>query len=81
MAIRWIRNICIDDRETTVEIQIGYKVIGDKLYTRIGNDIEVYFSITSEDRGEIVKRGKELLMEQLSDKKVTYTDGREYDWK
>jgi hypothetical protein len=80
MAIRWVRNVCISGKETTVEIQIGYKVIGDKSYTRVGNDIEIYFDSMTEDRNEIVKKGKELLKIQLQSKKITYTDGRDYDW-
>ncbi|MDR0303179.1 MAG: hypothetical protein LBH98_00170 [Chitinispirillales bacterium] len=81
MSVRWIRNVCIDGQETTIEIQIGYKVIGDKSYTRIGNDIELYFDAKTEERSEIVNKGKDLLKQQLSCKKITYTDGRDYDWK
>ncbi|MCL1946555.1 MAG: hypothetical protein FWF51_05300 [Chitinivibrionia bacterium] len=80
MSIRWVRNVCIDNEETTVEIQIGYKVIGDKCYTRIGNEIEIYFYNKSDNRDEIVLEGKILLQKQLSGKKVTYPDGRTYDW-
>jgi hypothetical protein len=80
MAVRWVRNVCINGKETTVEIQIGYKVIGDKSYTRVGNDIESYFDANTEDRNEIVAKGKELLKIQLQNKRITYTDGRDYDW-
>ena len=80
MAIRWVRNICIDGKETTLEIQIGYKVIGDKSYTRIGGDMEVYFDVKTENRAEIVEKGKDLLKGQLCNNKITYKDGREYDW-
>jgi len=80
MSIRWIRNVLIEDEETTVEIQIGYRVIGDKCYTRVGNDIEVYFNLRSENRDEIVFEGKKRLQKQLSGKKITYPDGRIYDW-
>jgi len=80
MAVRWIRNVNIDGNETTIEVQIGYKVIGDKCYTRVGNEIEQYFRIKSDDRNEIVIQGKNLLQQQLANKKITYTDGRDYDW-
>jgi len=80
MSIRWIRNVLIDDKETTIEVQIGYRVIGDKCYTRIGNEIEKYFNQISNDRDEIVLEGRNLLQEQLSGQKVTYQDGRIYDW-
>jgi hypothetical protein len=80
MAIRWVRNVCIDGKETTVEIQIGYKVIGDKCYTRVGSGIECYFGINTENRDDIVIKGKDLLRSQLAGRIVTYTDGRTYDW-
>jgi len=80
MSIRWVRNVCIDNEETTVEIQIGHRVIGDKCYTRIGNDIEIYFDNVSDNRDEIVLEGKNQLQRQLSGKKVTYQNGRTYDW-
>jgi hypothetical protein len=80
MAIRWVRNVCIEGKETTLEIQIGYKVIGDKSYTRVGNDIEIYFDAKTEDRDEIVAKGKDLLKQQLCGKRITYSDGRDYDW-
>jgi hypothetical protein len=81
MAVRWIRNVNIDGEETTIEVQIGYKVIGDKCYTRVGNEIEKYFSaLKTNDRSEIVVQGKEILKQQLLNKKITYIDGRIYDW-
>ena len=80
MSIRWIRNVYIDNEETTVEIQIGYKIIGDKCYTRIGNNLETYFNHKDDDRDDIVLEGKILLQRQLAGKKVTYPDGRIYDW-
>ena len=80
MSIRWIRNVLIDDELTTIEVQIGYRVIGDKCYTRVGNDIERYFNQVSNDRNEIVLEGRNLLQGQLSGRKITYPDGRIYDW-
>jgi len=80
MAVRWIRNVNIDGNETTIEVQIGYKVIGDKCYTRVGNELEHYFSTKSDDRSEIVLQGKNILQKQLANKKITYLDGRVYDW-
>lgn len=80
MSIRWIRNVYIDNEETTVEIQIGYKIIGDKCYTRIGNNLEIYFNHKDDNRDDIVLEGKILLQRQLAGKKVTYPDGRIYDW-
>jgi len=80
MAIRWVRNVCIDGNETTIEIQIGYKVIGDKCYTRIGKEIEQYFGCKTDNRDEIVVQGKNILKQMLANKNITTIDGRTYDW-
>lgn len=81
MSIRWIKNVVIDDEKTTIEIQIGNSSIGDRCYTRISNEIEVYFDNAFETRDEIVAQGLDILKERLKDKKVAYPDGREFDWK
>lgn len=80
MSIRWVRNVLVDNEETTLEVQVGYRVIGDKCYTRIGSEIEVYFNRMSNNRDEIVLEGKNMLQRQLVGKNVTYPDGRIYDW-
>ncbi|MGD9202505.1 MAG: hypothetical protein PVI26_13160 [Chitinispirillia bacterium] len=80
MSIKWIRNIVIDDEKTTIEIQIGNRKIGDKCYTRISNEIEVYFNNIYDTRDDIVAQGLDILKRRLEGKKVTYPDGREYNW-
>jgi hypothetical protein len=80
MGIKWIRNIVIDDEKTTIEIQIGNRRIGDKCYTRISNEIEVYFNNIYDTRDDIVAQGLDILKRRLEGKKITYPDGREYDW-
>ena len=40
MSIRWVRNVLIDGEKSTVEIQLGARIIGDKCYTRINNEVE-----------------------------------------
>lgn len=81
MSIRWIKNVMINNEKTTIEIQLGDKKIGDKCYTRIGNEIEVYFRNTGETRDDIIAEGLDILKKRLANKKVTYPDSREYDWK
>lgn len=80
MSIKWIRNIVIDDEKTTIEIQIGNRRIGDKCYTRISNEVEVYFNNIYDRRDDIVSQGLDILKRRLEGKKVTYPDGRDYDW-
>jgi hypothetical protein len=80
MSIRWIRNIIIDGEKSTIEVQIGDKKIGDKCYTRINNEVEKWFKNLLEDRSEIIAQGVDILKKRLEGKKVTYPDGRDYDW-
>ena len=80
MSIRWIKNVVIDGEKSTIEIQIGNKKIGDKCYTRISNEIEVYFNNASEVRDDIIAQGLDILKKRLEGKKVTYPDGSDYDW-
>lgn len=80
MSIRWIKNVVIDGEKSTLEIQLGDKKIGDKCYTRISNDVESYFNNISETRDEIINEGIDILKKRLEGKKVTYPDGRDYDW-
>jgi len=80
MSIRWIRNIVIDGEKSTIEVQIGVKKIGDKCYTRINNEVEKWFKNLLEDRTEIIAQGVDILKKRLEGKKVTYPDGRDYDW-
>ena len=80
MSIRWIKNVVIDGEKSTIEIQIGDKKIGDKCYTRISNELEVYFNNSSEIRDDIIAQGLDILKKRLEGKKVTYPDGSEYDW-
>ncbi|MBD3344653.1 MAG: hypothetical protein GF401_06290 [Chitinivibrionales bacterium] len=81
MSIRWIRNVIIDNEKSTLEIQLGEYHIGDKCYTRIGSDLENWFSSISQDRDDIIAQGLDILKRRLTDKAITYPDGRDYDWK
>lgn len=80
MSIRWIRNVVIDGDKTTLEIQLGDRRMGDKCYTRIGNEVEAYFDNLMETRDDIVAQGIDILKKKVEGKKVAYPDGREYDW-
>ncbi len=80
MSIRWIRNVTIEGEETTLEIQVGYKRIGDRCYTRIGTDLEEYFPGVNGNRDDVVRQAIDILQRKLIEKSVTYPDGRLYDW-
>lgn len=80
MSVRWIRNVVIDGEESTLEIQLGYKSIGDRCYIRIGSDIEEYFTPFTEHRAGIVEEGIALLQQKLSAKSVMTPEGEIYDW-
>jgi hypothetical protein len=80
MSIRWIRNILVDDAKCTVEIQIGDKKIGDKCYTRINSEVEQWFENIFDTRADIIAQGIDIMRKRLDGKKLTYPDGRPYDW-
>jgi hypothetical protein len=80
MSIRWIRNVVVDGEKTTIEVQLGARRIGDKCYTRVGNELETYFDNMMDSRDDIVAQGIDILKKRLEGKKIMYPDGREYDW-
>ncbi len=81
MSIRWIRNVLIDGVENTLEIQLGYKSIGDRCYVRVGTGLEEYFTPFAEHRVGIVEEGVALFQQKLISSSVTTPEGDLYDWK
>lgn len=80
MSIRWLRNVIIDNEKSTIEIQIGDKRIGDKCYTRINQETEVWFENVFYKRADIIAQGIDLLKRRLEGKTVTNPDGTPYAW-
>lgn len=80
MSIRWIRNVLIDGVESTLEIQLGYKSIGDRCYIRVGAELEEYFTPYSEHRAGIVAEGIALFQQKLINNSITTPEGNIYDW-
>jgi hypothetical protein len=80
MSIRWIRNVLLDGEKATLEIQLGDLRMGDKCYTRVNNEVEQYFDNLNDSRDDIVAQGLDILKRRLEGRKVTYPDGRDYDW-
>ena len=81
MSIRWIRNVMIDGEKSMLEVQIGDRRIGDKCYVRVNNEVEKWFDNSKTIREEVIAQGVEILKGRLAGKKITYADGREYDWR
>jgi len=80
MSIRWLRNVLIDGEKSTIEIQIGDRRIGDKCYTRINEELEMWFENIYTTRGDIIAQGVDILKKRLTNKKVTLPNGNPYDW-
>jgi len=80
MAIRWMKNLMIDGAKSTIEIQLGDRKLGDKCYTRVNNEIELWFENFSDLRDDILAQGLDILKQRLEDKNVTYQNGTPYDW-
>lgn len=80
MAIRWMKNLMIDNAKSTIEIQLGDRKLGDKCYTRINNEIERWFDNFSDTREDIIAQGLDILKQRLEGKTVTAPGGTAYDW-
>jgi hypothetical protein len=63
-----------------IEVQIGDRRIGDKCYTRLNTETESWFQNRSANREDIIAQGIDILRKRLEGKKVTYPDGRPFDW-
>ena len=80
MSIRWLKNCIIDNEKSTIEIQIGDRKIGDKCYTRINQELEIWFDNIYHTRTDIIAQGLSILKKRLSGKNVTNPDGTPYEW-
>jgi hypothetical protein len=80
MAIRWMKNVIIDNVKSTIEVQLGDRKLGDKCYTRINNEIEQWFDNFSDTREDVIAQGLDILKQRLEGKTVTTQSGTAYDW-
>ena len=80
MSIRWIRNVVVDGRQTTLEVLLGNRSIADKCYVRVNQDEELWFRPASENREAILQQGIEMLKGRLDGKKVTAQNGSAFPW-
>ena len=80
MSIRWVRNVIVDNEKSTIEIQVGDRKIGDKCYTRINQETEVWFDNSFYERTDIIAQGIDILKRQLQGRTITNPDGTPYAW-
>jgi len=69
MSIRWIRNVVVDGRQTTLEVLLGEKSIADKCYIRVNQDEEFWFRPASDNRQSILQQGIDMLKSRFDGKK------------
>jgi hypothetical protein len=80
MSIRWIRNVVVDGKQTTLEVLLGADRIADKCYVRVNQDEESWFHPASDNRQAILQQGIDLLKNRLDGKKVTGPNGYAFPW-
>jgi hypothetical protein len=80
MSIRWIRNVVVDGRQTTLEVLLGEKSIADKCYIRVNQDEEFWFRPSSDNRQAILQQGIDMLKTRLDGKNVTAQNGSSFPW-
>jgi len=75
-----MKNVIIEEKKSTLEIQLGDRKLGDKCYTRINNEVEQWFENVSDTRDDIIAQGLDVLKRRLEGKKVIGQNGTDYDW-
>ena len=80
MAIRWMKNVIIDGKKGSIEIQLGDRKLGDKCYTRVNKEIEQWFDNISDTRDDIIAQGLDILKKRLAGKSILSQNGTPYDW-
>ena len=80
MSIRWIRNVVVDGRQTTLEVMLGASKIADKCYVRVNQEEEYWFHPSTASREAILQQGIDMLMQRLNGKQVNASDGIPFEW-
>jgi hypothetical protein len=80
MSIRWIRNVVVEGRQTTLEVLLGERFIADKCYIRVNQDEELWFRPVSDNRQDILQQGIDMLKQRFDGKKVTAQNGANFPW-
>jgi hypothetical protein len=80
MSIRWIRNVTVDGKQSTLEVLLGDRVIADKCYIRVNQDEEMWFHPATNNRQEILQQGIDILKNRLLGKSVLASNGSSFPW-
>lgn len=80
MSIRWIRNVVVDGKQTTLEVMLGASRIADKCYVRVNQDDEYWFRPASEDRDVVLRQGIEMLQSRFTGRTVEGPNGGPFAW-
>ncbi len=80
MSIRWIRNVNVDGKATTLEVLLGDKSIADKCYVRLNQEEERWFRPESDNREAILQQGIDMLKNRLQGKNVLGSNGSAFPW-
>jgi hypothetical protein len=80
VSIRWIRNVVVDGRQTTLEVLLGESRIADKCYIRVNQDEEFWFRPSSDNRHAILQQGIDMLKNRLGGKQVMGQNGSAFPW-
>ena len=80
MSIRWIRNVTVDGKQTTLEVMLGASRIADKCYIRVNQDEELWFRPNSDQRESILAEGIAMLKTRFEGKSITGQNGSPFTW-
>ena len=80
MSILWMRNVLVDGVKRSLYVQLGDKRIGDKCYTRIGDETEVWFYNMFDTRHDVLAQGLDILKDKLRYSSVVHPDGTHFRW-
>ena len=80
MSIRWIRNVMVDGRQTTLEVMLGASKIADKCYVRVNQEEEFWFQPSQQGRDGILKEGIAMLRNRLQGRSVLESNGSGFKW-
>ena len=80
MSIRWIRNVMVDGRQTTLEVMLGDNKIADKCYVRLNQDEEYWFHPSADNREAILEQGIDMLKSRLRGKTIRAQNGSDFGW-
>ncbi len=80
MSIRWIRNVVVDGRQSTLEVLLGDHSIADKCYIRMNQEEEFWFRPETDNRDQVLQQGIDILKHRLKGKNVLASNGSAFPW-